>query len=441
MRGKLIFFLFILIAFNGCTNDNIGQNAEPEEKPELANPAAVYCIEKGNKYEIRENPDRSQDGYCILPDGTECDEWSYFRGECPISEEAQKSFETGHPPQFEKKDTIEPGADEKIEKTETGGTKPMEIPEEIENNCFGFLIGVPEEFTTLALTGAGWARPHAGPFAWGWIQDKDGDYDFRDTDRWVKEAQENKIAILGTIWPYADWDQEKCRGKECMVSPEDQFYPWDSKGGKNGIPEYRCAPCNMQEYKDFLVILTERYDGDGVNDMPGLVIPIRYWEILNEPEMNEPFLTFFKGTQEEYVEILKASREAIRSTCPDCIIVQGGAAGNHQFMLDYWEGIFGLGGGEYIDIANIHYIGSGDLNTLNVEDFNKLMGENGVYLPIWVTEAECRSEDEVERSVEGALAGGADKIFFTRFEVGNKGPPTPGKFSPVYERIMGKCGR
>src|SRR5574340_257437 len=51
-------------------------------QPNIANPAAVYCEEQGNRLEIRTKQDGSQEGICIFPDGSECEEWSYLRGEC-----------------------------------------------------------------------------------------------------------------------------------------------------------------------------------------------------------------------------------------------------------------------------------------------------------------------------------------------------------------------
>jgi putative hemolysin len=48
----------------------------------IPNPAAVYCASKNYSYEIRKNPDGSEYGVCILPDGKECDSWAYFRNEC-----------------------------------------------------------------------------------------------------------------------------------------------------------------------------------------------------------------------------------------------------------------------------------------------------------------------------------------------------------------------
>jgi hypothetical protein len=48
----------------------------------MPNPASVYCEEQGNRSEIRTAQDGSQSGVCIFPNGSECDEWAYYRGEC-----------------------------------------------------------------------------------------------------------------------------------------------------------------------------------------------------------------------------------------------------------------------------------------------------------------------------------------------------------------------
>lgn len=46
------------------------------------NPASVYCQEQGGKLEIREDTSGGQYGVCIFTDGSECEEWAFFRGEC-----------------------------------------------------------------------------------------------------------------------------------------------------------------------------------------------------------------------------------------------------------------------------------------------------------------------------------------------------------------------
>lgn len=49
---------------------------------QLANPASVYCEEQGGTLEIRTAEAGGQAGYCVFDDGSECDEWAFFRGEC-----------------------------------------------------------------------------------------------------------------------------------------------------------------------------------------------------------------------------------------------------------------------------------------------------------------------------------------------------------------------
>jgi putative hemolysin len=48
----------------------------------MPNPASVYCEQQGNKLEIVTAADGSQSGVCIFPDGSTCDEWAHYRGEC-----------------------------------------------------------------------------------------------------------------------------------------------------------------------------------------------------------------------------------------------------------------------------------------------------------------------------------------------------------------------
>ncbi len=58
-------------------------------QPNLPNPASVYCKQNGGNLEIVTASDGSQSGRCAFPDGSACDEWAYYRGECGPA--AQKS--------------------------------------------------------------------------------------------------------------------------------------------------------------------------------------------------------------------------------------------------------------------------------------------------------------------------------------------------------------
>jgi uncharacterized protein len=83
---------------NGCSACASGLNywdnggcVKPVEKNYTtvtgANPASEYCDAMGGTLQIRDMP-YGQVGFCILPDGAECEEWEYFRGECPAPEGA-----------------------------------------------------------------------------------------------------------------------------------------------------------------------------------------------------------------------------------------------------------------------------------------------------------------------------------------------------------------
>jgi C1A family cysteine protease len=51
----------------------------------MANPAAVYCSELGYNYTIIKTNDGGEQGICILPDKTECEEWQFFEGKCGLN--------------------------------------------------------------------------------------------------------------------------------------------------------------------------------------------------------------------------------------------------------------------------------------------------------------------------------------------------------------------
>jgi putative hemolysin len=86
---KSIFTItMILMVLTACTTLQI-QAPQPAATgippANMPNPASVYCTQQGNKLEIRTAADGSQNGVCVHPDGSICDEWAYFRGECGLA--------------------------------------------------------------------------------------------------------------------------------------------------------------------------------------------------------------------------------------------------------------------------------------------------------------------------------------------------------------------
>lgn len=68
---------------NECQPGDMDVAPAPTATPAgIANPASTYCAEQGGTSEIRTAEDGSQSGVCRFSNGSECDEWAFFRGEC-----------------------------------------------------------------------------------------------------------------------------------------------------------------------------------------------------------------------------------------------------------------------------------------------------------------------------------------------------------------------
>ena len=80
----VLFLIFAVTCINSCK--------QKEDEVKLANPASVFCAENGGKTSIRiEN--YGDVGYCLFDDGTQCEEWAYFRGECRPGEFKTTDYE------------------------------------------------------------------------------------------------------------------------------------------------------------------------------------------------------------------------------------------------------------------------------------------------------------------------------------------------------------
>lgn len=72
--------LVALLVLGGCSNDEPPADSS-DDSTGLANPASVYCEEQGGRVDIRKDDGGGQYGVCVFSDGTEVEEWAYFRGE------------------------------------------------------------------------------------------------------------------------------------------------------------------------------------------------------------------------------------------------------------------------------------------------------------------------------------------------------------------------
>lgn len=80
--ASLILILATGLFLGGCVLKKNQENSNNAGNNQIANPASVFCEEQGGESEII-NEEEGQRGICNLPNEIQCDEWEFFRGECP----------------------------------------------------------------------------------------------------------------------------------------------------------------------------------------------------------------------------------------------------------------------------------------------------------------------------------------------------------------------
>lgn len=58
------------------------QPVSPAAMADMPNPASVYCEENGGRLDLRTSDSGAVAGVCVFADGSECDEWQFYRGTC-----------------------------------------------------------------------------------------------------------------------------------------------------------------------------------------------------------------------------------------------------------------------------------------------------------------------------------------------------------------------
>ncbi len=212
-----------------------------------------------------------------------------------------------------------------------------------------------------------WTRPHIYAF-WFIIQpdlSKDR-YDFRMHDRIYGEIPDD-VNILGNIT--AD-----ISGRGRRDATHDNY-----------MKERSYEPVDIPMYERFVKATVERYDGDGIDDMPGLINPVKYWQVDNEPPRDK---------KTDFAVLQEVTYKAIKSACPNCQVMIGGASGfpdssdnNFKAFTHILEDLKG----EYVDIFDLHWYGNafGEYRDLgdSLEIVKKVLAENGFEdIPIWITE-------------------------------------------------------
>jgi hypothetical protein len=94
----------------------------------------------------------------------------------------------------------------------------------------------------------------------------------------------------------------------------------------------RYLPDDFAAYTAWVTRTVERYDGDGVDDAPGIGVGIHAWEVDNEPDLHNTAPPRSKpdldpsqfSTAEQYVRLFRATKAAILVADSGAMVIPGG---------------------------------------------------------------------------------------------------------------------
>lgn len=195
--------------------------------------------------------------------------------------------------------------------------------------------------------------------------------DFRAADAWVRTVQAEGLSPL------------------MMVSP------WPG----NQTAAHTASYVAPDGYPDWVTRVVERYDGDGVDDMPGLTSGLNHWEIDNEPDLKNSNVargstvdpeTFC--TPPEYLAVVRDTAAAIRAANPQAVVLSGGLYRPHtERGAAYLDALVEGGLLDHVDVISTHTYFDGP-GTEKLERGLTWTRERVGDHPIWLTETSVASD-------------------------------------------------
>ena len=197
--------------------------------------------------------------------------------------------------------------------------------------------------------------------------------------------------------------------------------PWGSNDPTFKPYTWDFADEEMERYYiKFVQETVERYDGNGIKDMPGLKNPIKYWQVSNEPALR-PLVERWEDVEtvqenlkknldpQGFSRLVELTYKAIKEKNPEAKIALAGMAGGYGFVSkdpltfrevhEFYLPILKNLSGKYIDIFDIHYYGVEWKGMKDAYDFfRRALDKNGYQnTEIWFTETGVPSSPVGER--------------------------------------------
>ncbi len=279
--------------------------------------------------------------------------------------------------------------------------------------------------------GATWTRGHTA--AWPRLSH----------DRWLRE---------GRSWERMDaWVRVV---QQVGLAPLAMIGPWPGNQTREATDRY--LPQDLDAYRAFVTAAVERYDGDGVDDMPGLQHPVLHWEIDNEPDLKN-LVDLRTGETDDFAstaevaEVTRVTAAAIRAAAPEAVVLGGGFNRvTKDPGLAYMRRLFAEPGVlDALDVISVHAYHQGpEVDALALTFQHTRAAAPGK--PIWLTETSVPSAGRFSWQSEAfqaqlavatvleSLSWGVEKVFWhTLFDP----PPQPGNPRPSGTRTNSLLAR
>lgn len=99
---------------------------------------------------------------------------------------------------------------------------------------------------------------------------------------------------------------------------------WGTQDERDLVKNAR--PLDLNDWRDFVSTVVERYDADGVDDMEGLSQPVHFYQVANEFVGDDNKSGGWAGTPDELKEFINTSYRAVKVADENSLLVMGGLA-------------------------------------------------------------------------------------------------------------------
>ncbi|MCL5962610.1 MAG: hypothetical protein M1358_25415 [Chloroflexi bacterium] len=275
-----------------------------------------------------------------------------------------------------------PPAPSASERTATPVVASSQPPTTAESRAGDFALGIEYASAGLAGTyatlGIQWVKLWPGQARWGEVEPKPGQFRWDKLDGIVREYQSAGFPRV-----------------ELLLTS-------DGHKGKPSDPNFVTA------YAEYARWVVERYDGDGLDDMPGLLYPVHHFGVERE------FTAYWPFSGQDYLNLLKAVYPVIKQADPQAQVLLVAI-----LVMDVFdthptpEQAMGLlrdsrndprgmrkSGAEilalldqptYFDIVDFHSLGDYTEIPLTVAWLRAEMASRGYEKPIWIGDATSMS--------------------------------------------------